>query len=334
MLNRREFGRGVLGSMAVMGLPVQSNRASIDSRVNGVRMGLQSACFTFSGMGLDEIVKTMGSVGLAEIDVMSEHVEHYLGAPGIQLPGTGRQGPWARSNAEGTPRGRADQPAGAAAAAPGGRAGGFGRGMDPAVREALRKWRIEVGLDRYRAVAKTFTDAGLKFFSYNLSFNDSYTDEEIEKGLLATRALGTRIITASSPLTVLPRVAPLAEKHDVIVALHNHTTGPDEFAKVMAMSKNFWVNLDVGHFFAMGHDPVSYLREHHARITNIHVKDRKKDQGREMPFGQGDTPLKEVLLLIRDRKYDLPVCIEYVGPDGPAVELKRCLDYCRSVLNS
>jgi hypothetical protein len=334
MINRREFGKGILASLAVTGFPAYANGAGVDSRINGVRMGLQSACFTFSGMNLDDIVKTMASVGLAEIDAMSEHVEHYLGAPGIQLPGTGRPGPWARPNADATARGRAEQPAGATGAAPGGRAGGFGRGMDPAVREALRKWRLEVGLERYQVVAKKFTDAGLKFFSYNLSFNDSYTDAEIEKGLLATRALGTRIITASSPLTVLPRVAPLAEKHDVIVALHNHTTGPDEFAKAMAMSKNFWVNLDVGHFFAMGHDPLAYLREHHRRISNIHVKDRKKDQGREMPFGQGDTPLKEVLLLVREQKYDFPVCIEYVGPDGPPVELARCLDYCKTILRS
>ena len=198
----------------------------------------------------------------------------------------------------------AERPLGAAPDAASGRGGPgaskrFGRGQDPAAREALRKWRLDVSLDRYREVAKKFTDAGLTFYSYNLSFNDSYTDEEIEKGLEMTKALGTKIITASSPLTVLPRVAPLAEKHNVIVALHNHTTGPEEFAQAMARSKNMWVNLDIGHFFASGHDPLAYLREHHARITNVHVKDRQKNQGREMPFGQGDTPLKEALLLIR-----------------------------------
>jgi sugar phosphate isomerase/epimerase len=340
MISRREFGVRTLAGLAAMPLlSARTAAARVDSRINGVRMGLQSACFTFSGMGLDDIIKTMVSVGLAEIDVMSEHVEHYLGAPGIVLPGTGRQGPWARSNTEGSPatatpaaRGE-DAASGQRAAGRAGR-GGFGRGMDPAIREALRKWRLEVPLDRFRAVAKKFDAAGLKFFSYNLSFNDSYTDEEIDRGLLMTRALGTKIITASSPLSVLPRVAPLAEKHDVIVALHNHTTGPDEFAKAMAISKHIGVNLDVGHFFAMGHDPLAYLREHHARITNIHVKDRKKDQGREMPFGQGDTPLKEVLLLVRERKYNFPVCIEYVGPDGPAAELTRCFDYCKAILKS
>lgn len=340
MYTRRDFGKAMLA--AVPALPLlgrASAAAKINSKINGVRMGLQSACFTFSGMGIDQIISTMVSVGLAEIDVMSEHVENYLGAPGVQLPGTGRSGPWTRpptvGRAEGAPAPGAVPPGeGAVARRGGGAGGGFGRGQDPAAREALRQWRLDVSLDRYKAVAKKFTDAGLTFYSYNLSFNDTYTDEEIEKGLEMAKALGTRLITASSPLTVLPRVGPLAEKHKVVVALHNHTIGPQDFAQAMAISKNIWVNLDVGHFFASGHDPLAYLLEHHARITNVHVKDRQKNQGREMPFGQGDTPLKEVLLIIRQKKYNFPVCIEYVGPDGPAVELKRCFDYCKAVLSA
>jgi len=345
MYSRREFGKSMLAAIPAARLfGTTAAAAAIDSRINGVRMGLQSACFTFSGMDIDDIVKTMVEVGLAEIDVMSEHVEAYLGAPGVVLPGTGRQGPWARQATAGAAgaapapgtggRGTAPQPptAGAAPAAP--RAAGAGRGGDPAVREALRRWRLEVDLDKYRAVARKFTDAGLKFFSLNLSFNDSYTDEEIDRGMQMAKALGTRIITASSPLTVLPRVAPIAEKHDVVVALHNHTTGPDEFAQTMALSKNMWVNLDVGHFFASGHDPIAYIKANHARITNLHVKDRMANAGREMPFGQGQTPLRETLLLVRDSKYDFPVCIEYVGPDGPPAELKRCFDYCKAVLRS
>jgi sugar phosphate isomerase/epimerase len=333
MYTRRSFGKVLLAAVPVAPFLAHAGAAQkVNSTINGVRMGLQSASFTFSGMGIDDIVQTMVNVGLAEIDVMAEHVEAYLGAPGVQVPGTGRLGPWARQGAGGRPGGA---PAGAPGAAPprGGGAG-FGRGGDPVVREALRKWRLDVSLDRYKAVAAKFKDAGLTFFSYNLSFNDSYTDEEIGKGMEMAKALGTRILTVSSPLSVLPRVAPLAEKHDVIVALHNHTTGPDEFAQAMALSKNMWVNLDVGHFFASGHDPLAYIRTHHARITNIHVKDRKANQGAEMPFGQGETPLKETLLLVRGEKYDFPVCIEYVGPDGPAVELKRCFDYCKAVLKS
>uniref|UniRef100_Q026L4 Xylose isomerase domain protein TIM barrel n=1 Tax=Solibacter usitatus (strain Ellin6076) TaxID=234267 RepID=Q026L4_SOLUE len=319
MHSRRDFAK-----IAVAAIPLARSLWGVNSTIHGVRMGVQSASFTFSGIGIEGIIKTMVDLGLAEIDVMSEHVENFLGAP-VPLPGAGRPGPWARRG------GAPGAPGGAPPSGPGGRAG-FGRGGDPAVREALRKWRMDIDLDKFRGVGKRFTDAGLRFYSYNLSFNDSFTDDEIDKGFLMTKALGTRIITASSPASIFPRIAPFAEKHDVIVAMHNHTNGPAEFEQAMAASKKIWVNLDVGHFFASGYDPIAYLKEHHARITNIHVKDRKKDRGAEMPFGEGDTPLKEVLQLVKKEKYDFPVCIEYVGPDGPAVELKRCFDYCKAAL--
>lgn len=319
-LTRRQFGAVLAAS------PFIAKGATYPT-VNGVHIGLQSASFTYSGMGIDDIIKTMRDLGLAEIDVMSEHVENYLGAPGVQLPGTGRPGPWVARAAGAAGQGGRRGPSGA-----GRGPGGFGRGGDPAVREALRKWRLEVDLDRFAAVGKKFTDAGLRFFSYNLSFNDSYTDEEIDRGMLMTKALGTRIITASSPASIFPRLAPLLEKHDVIIGMHNHTTGPEEFAKAMQASPNVWVNLDTGHFFASGYDPVAYMKEHHKRITNIHIKDRMRNNGPEMPFGQGETPLKDILLTVKHEKYQFPVCIEYVGPDGPPVELKRCLDYCKSLL--
>jgi sugar phosphate isomerase/epimerase len=335
MMTRREWIKtsAVLASSLPFVAPFDA-LAARETRVRGVRMGLQSACFTFSGLALPDIITTMTKVGLGEIDIMSEHVEQFLGAPGIQLPGTGRPGPWTRPDPSGPAAGSSPSQASssapaAAAAAPPNRP--F-RGMDPAVRETLRQWRLAVDVKKYQEVARRFTDAGLTLFSYNLSFNDSYTDPEIEKGLLMARALGTRIITASSPLSVLPRVAPLAEKHDMIVALHNHMEGPEAFEQATALSRNIWINLDAGHFFAMGHDPVAYLRAHHARITNLHIKDRKSNRGREMPFGQGETPLKDLLTLVRDEKYDLPVCIEYVGPDGPEVELTRCFDYCKKLL--
>jgi len=179
-----------------------------------------------------------------------------------------------------------------------------------------------------------FTDAGLTFFSYNLSFDDSFTDAEIDKGFLMTKALGTRIITASSPVEVFPRLKPFAEKHDVIVALHNHTIGPKDFEQAVALSDKFWINLDVGHFFASGHDPVAFLKEHHARITNVHIKDRKSHGGESVPFGDGETPLPAVFHLIKSEHYTFPANIEYVGPAGPPIELASCLQYCKDTIKS
>jgi sugar phosphate isomerase/epimerase len=335
---RRDFGK-----LALASTPLLSAAAAVKSTFGGVRIGVQSASFTFSGLGIDDIIKTMVEVGIAETDVMSEHVDNYLGGP-VSLPGAGRSGPWARQRGGGAgapppdARGRGTgSTEGAGSTAPGRRPGGAvpGRGFarDPAAREALRKWRLTTPLDGFRAVGAKFRGAGLVYFSHNLSFRDDFTDEEIERGFQMAEALGTRIITASSPLTVFPRLVPFAEKYDFKVALHNHGNGPEDFAKITAISKHFWINLDVGHFLAAGHDPIAFIKANHARITNIHLKDRKKDNGPEMPFGQGDTPLKEILQLLKRERYRFPADIELVGPAGPKVELTTCLQFCKNALS-
>ena len=322
MYSRRDFGK-----MALASVPLASACAAVQSTYGGVRIGVQSASFTYSGIGIEGIISTMVEVGLAEADVMSEHVDNYLGGP-VALPGTGRPGPWTRQE---RPAG-APAPAGGGAAPAPGRGPGRGFAPDPVAREAMRKWRLSVPLDGYRAVGQKFKDAGLVYFSHNLSFRDDFTDEEIDKGFQMAEALGTKTITASSPVSVFPRLAPFAEKYKFRVTLHNHMNPPEDFEQVIAMSPNFWINLDVGHFFASGHDPIAYIQKRHARITNIHIKDRKANNGAEMPFGQGETPLKEVLLLLKREKYGFPADIELVGPAGPKVELTTCLQYCKNAL--
>ena len=77
------------------------------------------------------------------------------------------------------------------------------------------------------------------------------------------------------------------------------------------MSQYFKVNLDIGHFTAANYDAVAYIREHHAKITNLHLKDRKKNQGDNVPWGQGDTPIREVLQLLKRERWPIPADIEY-----------------------
>ena len=81
----------------------------------------------------------------------------------------------------------------------------------------------------------------------------------------------------------------------MVVGLHGHSNvedpnefaTPESFAAAMKMSKYFKVNLDIGHFTAANYDAVAYIREHHADITNLHLKDRKKNQGDNTPWGAG-----------------------------------------------
>lgn len=323
MITRRSFAVRTLAAAVSAGL-VKTNvlaqnssvQPSIDSTIDGILLGVQSASFTFSGIGLIGIIETMRDVGLSTIDVMSEHVENFLGAP-VRLPGEGRLGPWIPQPRP-SPQGRAS----------------FPPQIDEEKRAALRTWRLSVDLERFREVHAMFTVAGLNLFSYNLSFDDSFTDEEIERGFLMTEALGTRIITASSPLTIFPRLKPYAERHNVVVALHNHTIGPDDFMRTVELSQKFWINLDVGHFFASGYDPVAFIDEHSARITNLHIKDRKKDNGDSVPFGDGDTPLPAVFHLLKMKHLTMPACIEYVGAAGPAIELASCRQYCKDTIKN
>ena len=154
-------------------------------------------------------------------------------------------------------------------------------------REELRSWRLETPLDHFSAIRKKFDAANITIRAFNYSFNDSFTEEEIDRGFEIARALGAEFITASSTLSAAKRVAPFAEKHKMIVAMHNHSNlkdpnefaTPESFAAAMKLSNYFKVNLDIGHFTAANFDAVAYIREHHANITNLHVKDRKRNQG-------------------------------------------------------
>src|ERR1035438_9359030 len=116
----------------------------------------------------------------------------------------------------------------------------------------------------------------------------------------------------------------------------NEVSTPETFATVMSYSQYHGVNLDIGHFVAANFDPLAYIKEHHARITNLHIKDRKKDHGANMPFGEGDTPIREVLNFVAKEKYTFPANIEfeYRVPEGSDVktEVAKCLKYCKDAL--
>jgi sugar phosphate isomerase/epimerase len=156
------------------------------------------------------------------------------------------------------------------------------------------------------------------------------------------KALGAEIITASTTLPVAKRVVPFAEKHQMVVAMHGHSnvTDPEEFATpesfaaAMAMSRYFKINLDIGHFVAANYDPVGYIREHHQDITNLHLKDRKKNQGENMPWGQGDTPIREVLQLLKKEQWPIRAYVEYEykGAAGPIQDVNTCYAYAKEAL--
>ncbi len=214
------------------------------------------------------------------------------------------------------------------------------KGLKP---DDLRQWRLSVALDEFKAVRKKFDAAGIQLYAFNYSFRENFTDEEIERGFKIAQAMGVKNITASSNVTTAKRVDPFAKKYKIRVGMHNHSrivpnefATPDDFANAMnGMSEYICINLDIGHFTAANFDPVEYLSKNASRIVTLHIKDRKKNQGDNVVFGEGDTPIKPVLELLKKNKWKIPANIEYEykGADTVA-EMKKCLAYCKQALGA
>ncbi|MGH9403246.1 MAG: sugar phosphate isomerase/epimerase family protein [Terriglobia bacterium] len=218
--------------------------------------------------------------------------------------------------------------------------------VEPQVsRERLRKWRLTVPLSHFTAVRRQFNSAGVLVYAYNISFQKDFTDGEMDRGFQMARALGVKYITASSEVSLAPRIDTYAQKYKIVVGFHNHddTADPDQFSTpdtfaraLKGASPYLAINLDIGHFVAANSDPVSFLKEHHSRIVTLHIKDRKRNHGPAVPFGEGDTPIVAVLQLLRDNRWKIPANIEYEYGPKPGLdtiaEMKKCYAYCRKAL--
>lgn len=304
MMTRRQFGQVALAGVVFP-------RFAAAEVVNGVRLGAQTYSFrdlprTPGGDAIDQVIKAMTECGITECELFAPQVEPVFGGGA-----RGRRG---------------DPPSPEAIKA----------------REDLRKWRLGTSLDHFRGIKKKFDAAGITIYAYNYSPNASFSDEEIERGFEMTRALGAEVITASTTLEVARRIAPHAEKHQMVVAMHGHSNvsdpnefaTPDSFAAAMKMSKYFKVNLDIGHFTAANFDALDYIRAHHADITNLHLKDRKRNQGDNMPWGEGETPIRPVLQLLKKEKWPIRAYVEYEykGTGTSVEEVKKCLAYAKQAL--
>jgi len=209
---------------------------------------------------------------------------------------------------------------------------------------AVKQFRDNPPFDKLRAIRKQFDDAGVDLYAFNYSFRDEFTDDEIDKGFQMAKALGVNKITSSANVDISPRVDKYAQKHKIYVGFHNHDSmeknefsTPADFATAMnGRSKYICINLDIGHFTAANFDAVQFLEQHHDRILTLHIKDRKKNHGPNMPLGQGETPIRQVLGVLKTKHYPIPAMIEYeYGENGnynTVAEVRKCFDYIKSAL--
>ncbi|HUA86889.1 MAG TPA: TIM barrel protein [Bryobacteraceae bacterium] len=300
---RRDFAKFLLA-----GVPASiALAARINSTVAGVRLGTITYSFrdfprTPGQDNVDAIIRALIECEIGEIELFSPNVEPAPAGP------AGRGTAQARKN-----------------------------------REDLRRWRLETPTEHFRAVRKKFDNAGINVYAYTMNYHGDFTDEEIDKTFEQAKGLGVSILATSTTVDFAPRLVPFAEKHKITVAFHGHSmihnpnefSTPETFQKALDLSPLFKVNLDIGHFTAAGYDAVAYIQQHHARITHLHMKDRKKNDGPNMPWGQGDTPIKPVLLLLKTKKYPIPAFIEYEykGQEGSVAEVKKCMAYMRAALS-
>ena len=290
--SRRDFGKLVLA-----GLPLSMLLAKPDSKIAGVQIGAITYSFR-SIPDAEAIIKAYVTIGLSEAELMSNHAEQLAGAPPAP-PGP----PGGRGRGEMTPEQQAEAQKAAAARA-----------------DEMRKWRSSISMDKFKDVRKKFNDEGIdvRLLTFNMNVN-STKDEDIDYGFQMAKALGVRGITTSTQVSMAKRIAPFADKYQIMVGFHGHdqVDRPDEvsteetFKAVMAASKYHGANLDIGHYTAANGDPIDFIQKYHDRITNLHLKDRKKDHGPNVPWGEGDTPIKPVLQLLKKTRYDIPANIEY-----------------------
>lgn len=217
------------------------------------------------------------------------------------------------------------------------------RAANEAYGKEVEQWRAKVSMDKFEEVRKMYADAGVSIYAFKPNaFGVNNTDAEIEYGFRAARALGASQVTLELPDNDehTLKLGKFGKKHKVYIAYHGHEQQtPTWWNTALDQSKYNAMNLDLGHYVAAGNPgPLDLIRDKHNRIKSMHVKDRQTPENGKanLPFGQGDTPIIEVLQLMRDQKYNFPATIELEyevpGNSGPVEEVRKCLDYCVTAL--
>ncbi len=213
-----------------------------------------------------------------------------------------------------------------------------------AYREEVTKWRLSAPIAKFEQVRKMYNQAGVTIYGFKPdAFGMQATDADIDYGLRAAKALGANQVTLEHPANDAHtlKLGKAAEKYGLRVGYHGHEQQtPTFWDTALAQSPANAMNFDLGHYVAAGQpDPLGLVRAKHDRIASMHIKDRQNPaHGKgNLPWGQGDTPLTEVLNLMREQKYTFPAAVEleYQIPTGSTsvAEVKRCVEYCRKALS-
>ncbi len=321
MMSRRGLlgGTAAAAAMALLpGLVRAGAGAPPAAKPNSVFDGVRIGTITYSFRGVENTaegtLQALLACGLSEVELMSGPVDDYAGLAG----------------ARGGPRGprRGEQ-------------------MTEEQREAMRRQqeeqrqkRLSVPMAKYQALRKMYNDAGvtIHIVKYDNIGAENMTDEEIDNCFQVAKALGATGITRELSDPIARRLGLFADKHKIWIGFHNHTqlkfTTYDE--GILSYGKYLGINFDVGHYLAgTGESPIPFIEKYHERIVSLHLKDRTRAGG-NLLWGQGETPIRDILHLMRKNKWTFPADIEleYRIPEGSTAvaEVAKCVQYCRNAL--
>jgi sugar phosphate isomerase/epimerase len=378
LLTRREFGAVALAALPAAHLLTNAGRvfgqeaaAKPNSNFGGVNVGI-IAPYAFRGTAsnVDDILSAMLKLGLGAVEMQSDPVEEYAGAPARgrggrggrgRRGGAGGRGEAARGGQENAQPAReangaqaAQRPAEGAEGRRGEGGGRRVRGAPPtpeelaarrAAGEEMRKWRLSQSMSKYEELRKKYNDAGVSIDIVKFGLGLSMTDDEVDYCFQVAKALGCKAITCEPPVSETKRLGQFAEKHKIRLGYHNHSnaTSVESFCRPGAWEQAFFysdwngANVDIGHFCAGNSmSPADFIRSYHDRITNLHLKDRKFNQGPNVPWGEGDTPIRQILQIMKAERYEFMATIEleYPVPEGSDVmaELAKCVEFCKEAL--
>ncbi|MBN2030300.1 sugar phosphate isomerase/epimerase [bacterium] len=327
-ISRREFLGSAAAAAALTMVPLHFRCASQNrSDFGGVQIGAITYSFRSMPGSAEEILDYCVRAGIGSIELMSPAAEEYAGIPasptrprrerGVELSAE-EQAQYDAAMAE-------YQTAREAAA------------------EEQRKWRLSPPMEKFEALRKMYNNEGVNIHIVKFS-PARWSDEEIDYAFNAAKAMGAYGVTDELGDEACNRLGSFAVKHGMYAIYHNHRQAAEpgfSYDPYLAYSPANMLNFDAGHYFGCtGLDPIPIIEKYHDRIFSIHLKDLTAPDADPpetiVPWGQGGTPLADVLLLVQKQKWPIycDIELEYPIPQGSDAveEVKKCVEYCKNVL--
>lgn len=293
-------------------------------KAKGPKLGAITYSFRSMPHTLDQLIEFCQQSGVKHLELMGDPMEEYAGKPKAPF----RMGPPARGGAR--PSMTDEQ-----------------RAQMAAYSKEVAAWRETVGMEKFVEARKKFEAAGIKIYAFKPNaFGPNNSDAEVAYGMRAAKALGASSVTLEMPTDAAQtlRLGKLGEQNSMNVGYHAHLQATDVlWDQALAQSKNNTINLDAGHYIAVGGNNtkealLAFIEKNHKRISSMHCKDRttpEHGQG-NVVWGKGDTPIVEMLQLIKKKKYKFPIAVEleYEIPEGSDAvkEVAKCIAYAQKAL--